>query len=52
MATYPGYRPNADKFDPSRAALQGRGFKARRPGRALFAEAALADTAALSYYDN
>ncbi len=27
MATYPGYRPNADKLDPSEAALQERRFK-------------------------
>jgi hypothetical protein len=27
MATYPGYRPNANKLDPSGAALQERRFK-------------------------
>jgi hypothetical protein len=40
MATYPGYRPNADKLDPSRAALQERRFKAGRPEHGPFAKAA------------
>jgi hypothetical protein len=52
MATYPGYRPNADKLDPSRAALQGRRFKALRSEHRLFAEAAWGDPAALSHYGN
>jgi hypothetical protein len=40
MATYPRYRPNADKLDPSRAALQERRFEAGRPKHRPFAKAA------------